>query len=126
MAADNVRMALVQAANSAPPEPLTEGAFRRQILVVGGGLSGLTAAREASRLRHEVLLVECAGELGRWSRKWSWRMPHRPPYRDPQPNDIQDPIAAITSDPRITVMTEAAITKTEGMPGKFEVEFKRQ
>ena len=69
------------------------------ILVVGGGHSGLTAARDAAKLGHDVLVVERAGELGGWSPKWSRRMPHRPPYRDPQPNDIEDLIAAVTNDP---------------------------
>ncbi len=121
MAADNVRMAIAQAANTSPPEPLAEDGFSRRILVVGGGVSGLTAAREAAKPGHDVLVVERAG----WSRKWSRRMPHRPPYRDPQPNDIEDLIAAVTNDPRITVMTNAAIARTEGMPGKFEVDIKR-
>ncbi len=53
-------------------------------------------------------------------------MPHWPPYRDPQPNDIEDLIAAVTNGPRITVMIDAVIARTEGMPGKFEVEIKRQ
>ena len=122
MAADNLRMAIAQAANTVAPEPSTEGAASTRILVVGGGISGLTAAREASSLGHEVVLVERAASLGGWSVKWSRRMPHRPPYRDPQPNDIGDLIAAVTGDPRITVMTEAAVTRTEGMPGRFEVD----
>ncbi|MFQ5955100.1 MAG: FAD-dependent oxidoreductase [Kiloniellales bacterium] len=126
MAVDQLRMAVAEAANTARPEPLTEAAVSQRILVVGGGLSGLTAAREAARLGHQVLLVERAGELGGWSRRWSRRMPHRPPYRDPQPNEIKDLIAAVTDDPRITVMTDAVVTRTEGMPGRFEVDIRHQ
>ena len=126
MAADSLRMAIAQAANATAPEPLTEGDFSRRLMVVGGGLSGLTAAREAAKLGHEVVLVERAAELGGWSRKWSRRMPHRPPYRDPQPNDIDDLIAAVVGDPLVTVMTEAVVAKTDGMPGKFEVDLKHQ
>ena len=126
MAADNLRMAIAQAANTAAPEPSTEGAASTRILVVGGGLSGLTAAREASRLGHEVVLVERAESLGGWSLKWSRRMPHRPPYRDPQPNDLGSLITSVTDDPRITVVTRAVVTRTEGMPGRFEVDIRHR
>jgi quinone-modifying oxidoreductase subunit QmoB len=122
MAADNLRMAIAQASKTAPPEPWTEGAFSQRILVVGGGVSGLSAAREAAEAGHEVLLVERSDTLGGWARKWAKRMPHRPPYRDPQDNDIAALIAAVEGDPAITVRTGATVTKTEGMPGKFTVQ----
>jgi quinone-modifying oxidoreductase subunit QmoB len=47
LAADNVRMAIAQASKTAPPEPWTEGEFSQRILVVGGGVSGLSAATSA-------------------------------------------------------------------------------
>ena len=120
--ADNLRMAIAQAGKTAPPEPWSEGEFSQRILVVGGGVSGLSAAREAAAAGHEVLLVERADTLGGWARKWGKRMPHRPPYRDPQDNDIEALIAAVEGDPAITVKTGATVTKTEGMPGKFTVQ----
>jgi quinone-modifying oxidoreductase subunit QmoB len=122
LAADNLRMALAQASKTAPPEPWTEGEFSQRILVVGGGVSGLSAAREAARAGHEVLLLERSDRLGGWSRKWSRRMPHRPPYRDPQENDVTALIAAVEADPAITVETGALVTRTDGMPGKFTVQ----
>jgi quinone-modifying oxidoreductase subunit QmoB len=122
MAADAVRMAITQAATSAAPEPRKEGSFSQRIMVVGGGVSGLSAACEAAKAGHEVLLVERADKLGGWARKWSRRLPHRPPYRDPQPNDIATLIEAVERDPAITVMTDAVVTRTEGMPGRFEVD----
>jgi quinone-modifying oxidoreductase subunit QmoB len=122
MAADNLRMAIAQAGKTALPEPWTEGDFSQRILVVGGGVSGLSAAREAAEAGHEVLLVERSDALGGWARKWAKRMPHRPPYRDPQDNDIAALIAAVEADPVITVKTGATVTRTEGMPGKFAVQ----
>ena len=122
LAADNVRMAIAQAGKTAPPEPWTEGEFSQRILVVGGGVSGLSAASEAAKAGHDVLLLERSDQLGGWARKWAKRMPHRPPYRDPQENDVGALIAAVEADPAITVKTGATVTKTEGMPGKFTVE----
>jgi len=122
LANDQVRMAVAQAAKIDAPEPWQEGDFNRRIMVVGGGVSGLTAAREASRAGHEVLLVERSDNLGGWAGKWSKRLPHRPPYRDPQGNDVAALIADVEGDAAITVKTGAHVSKTDGMPGKFNVE----
>ncbi|MEE8188310.1 MAG: hydrogenase iron-sulfur subunit [Kiloniellales bacterium] len=121
LAADNLRMAVAQAKNSDPPVPHGEGGASRKLLVVGGGVSGLTAAREAARMGVEVILVEKGSALGGWARKWSRTIPHRPPYRDPQPNGIGDLIAAVEADPAVTVMTGALVTRTAGGPGDFTV-----
>jgi quinone-modifying oxidoreductase, subunit QmoB len=121
LAADNIRMGITEAKNSTLPEPWQEGDFSDRILVVGGGLSGLTAAIEASRAGHPVLLVERGDSLGGWSAKWSARMPHRPPYRGPQPNGMDALVAEVEADGNISVQTNATVAKTEGMPGKFSV-----
>ncbi len=121
-AEDNVRMGITQAMKSSPPEPYIEGEFNRRLLVVGGGVAGLSAAREASKAGYEVLLVERSDRLGGHASRWSKRMPHRPPYSEPQPNDMPDLIGAVEQDPRITVMTGTTVAKTSGGPGKFEVE----
>lgn len=89
MAADYVRMAIAQAKKIEPPRPWTEGAFSRAILVVGGGVSGLAAAKEAAKTGHDAILIERSDKLGGWARQWSKRLPHLPPYRGPSANDIE-------------------------------------
>ena len=121
LAADNVRMAVAQAAKSAAPEPAAGDAASRRILVVGGGITGLSAARDAALAGHEVTLVERSDGLGGWAGKWSRRLPHRPPYRDPQANDMARLIADVEGDAAITVMTNATVGRTAGMPGRFTV-----
>ncbi len=121
LAADNLRMAVAQAGNLSPPEPHDAAGASQTLLVVGGGVTGLTAAREAAATGLEVVLVEKTEALGGWARKWSKTIPHRPPYRDPQPNDIEDLIAAVRADPAITVLTGTLETRTEGGPGDFTV-----
>ncbi|NQU61293.1 MAG: hydrogenase iron-sulfur subunit [Rhodospirillales bacterium] len=121
LAADHVRMGVAQAAKTTPPEPSIEGEYTRTILVVGGGIAGLSAAKEAAATGHEVVLAERSDKLGGWAAKWSKRMPHRPPYRDPQDNDIQALIAEVEGLGAITVMTNTIVTETSGSPGKFAV-----
>jgi len=121
LAADNLRMAVAQAAKFDAPEPHGSGGTNQRILVVGGGVTGLTAAQEAARMGVEVILVEKAAALGGWAAQWSRTLPHRAPYREPQVNDIGALIAEVEAAPAITVMTGTLVTKTEGAPGDFTV-----
>ncbi|MEO5373642.1 MAG: hydrogenase iron-sulfur subunit [Alphaproteobacteria bacterium] len=123
MAEDNLRMSLTEAAKSTLPEPKIDGEYSSVVMVVGGGTAGLTAAHEAAQAGHEVLLVERAAKLGGNAANWSKRMPHRPPYRAIQGNDIDTLIATVTADSRVKVKTGCTVAKTSGMPGKFAVEF---
>jgi quinone-modifying oxidoreductase, subunit QmoB len=122
IADDQIRMAGAQAKRINAPEPWVEGEFSKTILVVGGGLTGLTAAREASKAGSDVLLVERSDQLGGQALRFAKRTPQLPPYRDPEENAIGDLVKAVGDDARITVMTDAIVTKTSGMPGQFEVE----
>ena len=122
---DYIRMALTQLSNSAAPEGQLDGEISKRLLVVGGGVSGLTAAREAARAGYEVLLVEQSDRLGGAALKWSKRMPHRPPYRGIVDNDLSALIAEVEADERIEVRTDARVSKTSGGPGRFEVEITR-
>jgi quinone-modifying oxidoreductase, subunit QmoB len=123
LAADALRIAVAQAGKSSAPTAGVNADVSRQILVVGGGASGLTAALEATRAGHPVTLVERSDSLGGWARKWSRRLPHKPPYRDPQENQIEALIGEIEGNASITVKTGVTVTSTSGMPGKFEVAF---
>ncbi len=121
LAADYVRMAITEAGKSNPPLPYQEGPYSERILVVGGGISGLTAAREAALAGCEVVLVEQSDQLGGHARRWSKRMPQRPPYQAPQNNDVDRLVAAVEADPRIEVRRRSRVAKTSGGPGKFTV-----
>ncbi len=120
-AADNVRMGIAQARNSENPEGHENVVKSEKVLVVGGGISGLTAALDAAGAGHEVTLVEKTDQLGGWMRKWSRLIPSRPPYRGLVDNDIEDVIKAVEENDRITVLTNALVAKTAGEPGEFSV-----
>ncbi len=125
LAADYLRMSCTEARNSRPPVPYQEGPYSERILVVGGGVSGLTAARESARADYQVLLVEQGDRFGGHAIRWSKRMPHRPPYRAPQDNDIDRLIAEVEGDPRIDKRRNCRIIGTSGAPGKFTVKLQQ-
>ena len=91
------------------------------LLVVGGGISGLTAALEAANSGHDVHLVERQAELGGWTARFAKLFPSRPPYRELEPVRISDLIDAVVGHPRITVYTGAEVTAVAGEPGGLEV-----
>jgi len=119
---DYVRMALTQMANSSVPEAGENTDMSKRLLVVGGGVSGLTAAAEAAKAGYDVLLVEQSDQLGGAAAKWTKRMPHRPPYRGIVDNDMTGLIGAVESSKHIEVRLDARVTKTSGGPGRFQVE----
>jgi quinone-modifying oxidoreductase subunit QmoB len=123
LAQDYLRMGLVQASKIKAPEPWTEGEFSQTIMVLGGGVTGLSAALQAAALGHDVLLVERSDQLGGHARSASKRLPHTPPYANPEPNDIMALLDAVAAQSKITVRLNAQVTRTAGMPGKFAVTF---
>lgn len=122
MADDYIRMACAEVKHMTPPAPNEEASTNRELLVVGGGLTGLTSALEASKAGYRATIVEKTGELGGWVAKLYRRVPFRSPYADPQDTGIADLIAAVESDPNITVHLNANLTRTSGAPGRFSAD----
>ncbi|MCW8951940.1 MAG: hydrogenase iron-sulfur subunit, partial [Rhodospirillales bacterium] len=122
LANDNLRMAIVEAQKTSLPEAWTEGDFTKTVMVVGGGWSGMNAARAASKAGHEVILVERSDALGGQAAKASKVAPAHPPYREPADNPAPAMVGEVEGDGRIKVMLNTLVTKTSGMPGQFDVD----
>ena len=122
MAADYMRMGCAEAKKVVAPTPNPEHGTNRRLLVVGGGITGMTAALEASRAGYDVLLVEKTGVLGGFMGKLHKRVPYREPFADPQVTGVEDLAAMVTKDPRITVFLNSTTTRTSGAPGRFSVD----
>ncbi len=122
MAEDYVRMACAEVKAMTQPKgnPNTGGV--KTLLVVGGGISGMTAALEAARAGYKVVLVEKTGALGGWTAKLHKRIPTREPFKSPEDNGIADLIAQIEADANIKVYLNATLAKTAGAPGRFKVD----
>jgi quinone-modifying oxidoreductase subunit QmoB len=123
MAQDYLRMGIVRAQKANLPQPLQEE-VDRTVLVVGGGITGLTAAQDAAAAGYDVVLVEKADQLGGWMRKWAKGIPHGDPAQGPQPLDIADLVSAVRDNGKIKVHTGTTIEKIKGMPGQFDVTLK--
>jgi len=122
MAEDYVRMGCAELKTMKVPAGNQTTGHDRAILVVGGGISGMTAALEASKAGYPVVLVEKTGALGGWAAKLHRRIPSREPYTDPVDNGIAAMVSAIQADARIKVYLNATIARTHGAPGRFQVQ----
>ncbi len=122
MAEDYVRMACAEVkAMTVPPGNQKTGSVKT-LLVVGGGMSGMTSALESSKAGYKVVLVEKSGALGGWAARLHKRVPTREPFKAPEDNGVADMVARIEADANIKVYLNATIAKTDGAPGRFAVE----
>ncbi len=120
LAEDYLRMGVVRALKTEAGVPLSE-AICRTVLVVGGGVTGITAALEAAQAGHPVILVENAETLGGFAARTWKQIPSAPPFAEPDHNQIAGNIQAVLTHPGIRVFTSSQILKIEGQPGMFDV-----
>jgi quinone-modifying oxidoreductase subunit QmoB len=124
MAADYVRMAVTRAQKTELPEPYLLESISKKILVMGGGIAGLTAAKEAAKAGYEVTLVEKEAQLGGKAIGWRKMFPVTYPYATLENPTIYQMIADVQGDSKITVKTSCEVARIGGAPGKFNVTFK--
>ena len=112
-AKDLVRMAVSRAVNNRPlhgqPLPVTHSA-----LVLGGGITGMSAALNVADQGYDVYLVEREAELGGNARQMYTTL------RNP---DVQEMLAGmvarVEANPRIHVYRNAALKAVDGFVGNF-------
>ncbi|MBI5660428.1 MAG: hydrogenase iron-sulfur subunit [Nitrosomonadales bacterium] len=122
MADDYVRMGCAEIKKMKLPQGAPNKARNKRILVVGGGMSGLTAALESAEAGYEVVVVEKQKELGGWAARLWKCVPAKSPYIGPADTGISALIAAVTGHPRIKIHLNATIAQTGGAPGRFQVQ----
>ncbi len=121
-AEDYLRMGMARTETSGLPDPYLLDNPVSDLLVIGGGISGITAAIESARAGYRVLLVEKEKELGGWLTRWhdiihaSWgKQTHLDVF-------LQEKLDDIKSLPGIKVLTESTVSSISGEPGAFSVE----
>ena len=133
MANDYIRMSCGEIKQMNKPSPSGQQGRNPNVLVVGGGVTGMTAALEAAEAGYTVHLVEKTGALGGHVAKLHKRVPFKaapvgtpnsPDANLPMPEDtgIADMISAVEGNDNIKVYLNSTITKTSGAPGRFSVD----
>ncbi len=123
-AGDYMRMACTRAQKTELPEPFLLEVTNKAILVMGGGLAGLTAAKEAAAAGYDVILTEKEDKLGGKAAGWRKSFPTKAPWTDLEENPINALIAEVEADAKITVKTGVEVARITGAPGDFGISFK--
>ena len=101
-------------------EERAEDTKKGSILVVGGGISGLTATLEAAEVGYEVVLVESNPSLGGRVAQ----LKHYFPKLCPPTCGLEINFRRIKDNPRITFYTLAEVQSISGGPGNYNVTVK--
>lgn len=125
MAEDQLRMGLTKAKEMQPLEPFLAEDLSKRILVVGGGLAGLTAANEAAKAGYEVVLVEKSDQLGGYLKDVYKLASSQPPYDALRPNGVDELAREVTGRAGVKVYTNATIGEISGAPCLFDVKIRQ-
>ena len=118
---DHIRMGVARVGTIEPPEAFVEETSK-DLMVIGGGITGMTAAKSAAAAGYKVTLVEKEDRLGGWaarSRRCSRSIRRTRTSRIPADEKLVEEVEA---DPNITVHKSTTVKKTSGQPGQFAVE----
>ncbi len=120
LAEDCIRMSVARAGAGKPPTPLEE-TVNKKIMVIGGGMAGMTAALSVAKAGYDVALVEKEAELGGWASRFTATFPKKPPYKELQPSGWEELSAEVKANDRITIYTSSEVQQIDGQPGQFDV-----
>ena len=112
-AKDLVRMAVAKAALLEPlPEMTLE--LNRTVLVIGGGVAGMTAAKNLADQGYDVHLLERSSALGGQANHLyqTWQGENIPSY-------VKSLVSKVFGHPHIHVHLEAELTQVDGFVGNF-------
>ncbi len=121
MAEDYIRMGCAEVKKMKSPAGKVKEASSKTILVVGGGMSGMTAALAAADAGYAVVLVEKTGALGGFAARLHKRVPFSGAYAEPQKVGAGETAAQVQANPKIKVYLNSTVTETAGAPGRFAV-----
>jgi quinone-modifying oxidoreductase subunit QmoB len=125
MAEDYLKMGMARVEKVDLPEPYLLEALNKKILVIGGGMSGISAAIDAAKTGYEVAIVEKEASLGGYAGNWRKQLPGAYPYEDLIPPAIESKINELENYSNITVKTETVVARIAGEPGDFTVTLKK-
>ncbi|MDP4726185.1 MAG: FAD-dependent oxidoreductase, partial [Desulfobacterales bacterium] len=93
--------------------------------VIGGGITGLSAALDAANAGYEVTIVEKENELGGHALHWRKQLPLGTPYQELSAPVIADKIQAAQDHPKITIRTGTMVARLAGEPGNLTATLKK-
>ncbi len=125
MAEDYIKMGMARVEKVDLPEPHVVENLSRKILVIGGGITGMTAAVDAAKTGYDVTIVEKEDTLGGYAAKVRKQIPVSEPYDGLIPPVVDEKLKEVESYSNIEVKTKTVVARIAGQPGEFTVTFKK-
>jgi quinone-modifying oxidoreductase subunit QmoB len=125
LAEDYLKMGMARVEKVELPEPFLLENISKKILVIGGGITGISAALDAAKTGYEVTIVEKESSLGGYAAKVRKQIPVMEPYDGLISPIIEAKIKEVEAEPKITVKTGIIVARIAGQPGEFTVTFKK-
>ncbi len=126
LAKDYIRMSVAKLRSYKLPEPFKpEEEISKTILVIGGGVAGLTASLECAKAGYDVVLVEKEKDLGGFVGKMRAHCETNPPYKNLVVPIVKDLIQAVESNDKIKIYKGAVVSNIAGGPGLYNVRIKQ-
>jgi len=125
LAEDYLKMGMAKVEKIDLPEPYLLENISKKILVIGGGITGISAALDASKTGYEVTIVEKESSLGGYAAKVRKQIPVVEPYDGLIEPVIASKIKEVEAASNITVKTGAIVARIAGQPGEFTITFKK-
>ena len=125
LAEDYMKMGMAKVKKISLPEPYLLETLSRRILVIGGGITGISAALDAAKAGYDVTIVEKESALGGYAAKIRKQLPVGDPYESLMPPVIESKIKELEDHSNITVKTGTVVARIAGEPGDFTVTLKK-
>lgn len=125
MAEDYLKMSMANTEKIDLPEAYKLESFTNKILVIGGGVTGMSAALDAANAGYPVTIVEKEPQLGGAALTWRSQLPVAEPYEALVPPVVDAKTKAVEAHPNITVKTETVVARLAGQPGEFTATLKK-
>ncbi|MDD4272910.1 MAG: FAD-dependent oxidoreductase [Desulfobacter postgatei] len=124
-AQDYIKMGMIRLEKVKLPEPYQTQSFSKKVLVIGGGVTGMSAALDAAKAGYQVTIVEKTAALGGYAAKLRAQMPVQPPFETLQAPVVDALVQEVEGNTNIDIRTNTLVARIAGQPGEFTVSMKK-
>lgn len=125
MAADDyLRIGIEKIKTTSNPKALIAENISSEILIAGGGITGISAAIEGAKAGYKVHLVEKEEKLGGKMKQLYKQYPSQAPFNSLKDTNLSVDLEEIANHENIQVYTSSTIDEINGQPGAFDVKLK--